>query len=263
MTAAHAHAAEALGVTVHGPQLWGWHGRTLGHRSEHPVHGTCWLRLLSAPTEQAGGKLWDGTELAAKAFPDVRMPALHGLHDWTAAGRAYRAELTRFIDEPVLSPDPVLRTELELTADWFTTIRSTLTKIATASTDRTAVRQQWIDRAVPQYTGRPAPRIEHWECAHGDFHAANLTNGGTLLDWEGWGLAPRGYDVALLVAYSQLAPRTAAHMRDAFSNLLDTSTGHAALLVVCADLLQSASRGDHPDLTPRLLALVEECCGRH
>lgn len=190
MTAAHAHAAEALGVTVHGPQLWGWHGRTLGHRSEHPVHGTCWLRLLSAPTEQAGGKLWDGTELAAKAFPDVRMPALHGLHDWTAAGRAYRAELTRFIDEPVLSPDPVLRTELELTADWFTTIRSTLTKIATASTDRTAVRQQWIDRAVPQYTGRPAPRIEHWECAHGDFHAANLTNGGTLLDWEGWGLAP-------------------------------------------------------------------------
>jgi len=263
MTAAHAHAAAALGSTVHGPQVWGWHGRTLGHRAEHPVHGACWLRLASVPAEKAGGKLWEGTERAATAFPSaVRKPALHGLCDWTGdGGYAYRAELTAYIDEPVLSPDPVLRHELDLTDAWFETIRTSLSAIAHTTTDRTAVRQEWISRAVPEYTGHPAPHISEWTCAHGDFHAANLTEGATVLDWEGWGLAPRGWDAAVLFAYAQLAPSTALRIRREFATILDHAAGRAALLVVCAELLQSASRGDHPDLTPKLRALVEECTG--
>ncbi|MFC9271295.1 phosphotransferase [Streptomyces zhihengii] len=111
----------------------------------------------------------------------------------------------------------------------------------------------------PEYTGQPAPQIQHWDCAHGDFHAANLTQGATLLDWEGWGLAPRGYDLAMLYTYAQLAPATAAHIRREFAPLLDSAAGGTALRVVCAELLQSASRGDHPELTPRLRALVGRC----
>ncbi|WSW88330.1 hypothetical protein OG714_54110 [Streptomyces sp. NBC_00989] len=114
MTAAHARAAVTLGVTVHGPRVWGWHGRTLGHRAEHPEHGVCWLRLVSVAAAKEGGKLWEGTERAVAAFPAVRKPGFYGLHDWTAGAHAYRAELTEYIDEPVLSPDPVLRHELTL-----------------------------------------------------------------------------------------------------------------------------------------------------
>lgn len=62
-------AADALGGTVHGPQVWGWHGRTLGHRANHPEHGASWLRLLSVPEQKAGGKLWEGTERAHAALP--------------------------------------------------------------------------------------------------------------------------------------------------------------------------------------------------
>jgi hypothetical protein len=257
MAEAHQHAAEALGVAAQGPQTWGWQGRTLGRQAVHPEHGRCWLRLLSAPAEKAGGKLWEGTEQAALAFPTVRKPQLVGVYDWTDTAHAYRAELTEFVDEPVLSADPVLREEAELSTAWFSTVRATLATVAAVRTDRIAVRQEWINRAVPQFTGHPAPHIEVWECAHGDLHAANLTTGATLLDWEGWGMAPRGYDAALLVAYSQLAPHTAARMRHELRHLLDTSAGRAATLVVCADLLQSASRGDHPDLTGKLHELVE------
>ncbi|WND32803.1 hypothetical protein RI578_42585 (plasmid) [Streptomyces sp. BB1-1-1] len=259
MPAAFAHAANALGAAVHGPQVWGWHGRTLSRRADHPEHGACWLRLLSMPEQKAGGKLWEGTERAHAAFPAVRKPALHALHDHTDDGYAYRAELTAYVDEPVLSRDPVLRHELDLTDAWFTTIRKTLSTIATVLTDRTAVRQEWISRAVPEYTGQPAPHIQHWECAHGDFHAANLTHGATLLDWEGWGLAPRGYDMAMFYAYAQLAPGTATRIHHEWVSPLTSTAGRAALLVVCAELLQSASRGDHPDLTPKLRALVEGC----
>ncbi|MFB9394174.1 hypothetical protein ACFPM3_20665 [Streptomyces coeruleoprunus] len=260
MAAAHASAAATLSATVLGPPAWGWHGRTLGHRAEHPVHGACWLRLLSLPAEKAGGKLWDGTEQAATAFPTaVRRPTLHAVHDWSSDGYANRAELTTYVDEPVLAPDPVLRHELHLTDEWFENIRGSLATIAATPTDRTAVRQEWISRAVPQYTGRPAPRITEWTCAHGDFHAANLTTGATILDWEGWGLAPRGYDAALLYAYAQLAPATATRIRHELAWFLDHAAGRAAVLIVCAELLQSASRGDHPDLAEKLRALVYEC----
>ncbi|MEV4451768.1 MULTISPECIES: hypothetical protein [Streptomyces] len=50
-----------------------------------------------------------------------------------------------------------------------------LSAIAATPTGRTAVRQEWISRAFPEYTGHPAPQITQWACAHGDFHAANLT----------------------------------------------------------------------------------------
>lgn len=256
LTAAHAAAAAALDATTTGDPVWGWHGRTLGRRADHPVHGACWLRLLSAPSEKASGKLWDGTELAGRLFTGVHKPALHALHDATAHGHAYRAELTEFIDDPVLSPQPVLRHELELTDPWFKSIRTDLDTIATVATDREAVRQQWIDRAVPTYTGVPAPRITEWTCSHGDFHASNITTTGVILDWEGFGLAPRGWDQALLYAYSLLAPATAACIRAEFAHILDTEAGRTAQLAVAADLLQSASRGDHPELITPLQALV-------
>ncbi|MFD5818360.1 hypothetical protein [Streptomyces sp. NPDC127038] len=247
-----------MGATTTDPPSWGWHGRTLGHRADHPEHGPCWLRLLSVPADTAGGKLWQGTEKAATAFPTVRKPVLHRIYDWNDKTYAYRAELTGYIDEPILSSNPVLHHELALTDSWFATIRTTLKTIAATPTDRTAVRQEWIDRAVPQFTGQPAPQVEHWECAHGDFHAANLTTKATLLDWEGWGSAPRGYDAALLYAYAQLVPPTADRIRSEFTPLLDGPSGRTALLVVCAELLQSASRGDHPDLTPPLRTLVQD-----
>jgi hypothetical protein len=261
MVAAFAHAATMLGVTLRGLRSWGWHGRTLGHRATHPVHGACWLRLLSVPADRAGGKLWEGTELAAYAFPAVRKPALHAVREWIGGGNAYRAELTSFVEEPLLSPEPVLHHELALPEAWFATVRAELSAIAATPTERTAVRQEWISRAVPQFTGHPAPRITEWDCAHGDFHAANLTTGGTLLDWEGWGIAPRGWDAATFFAYAQLAPDTAAMIRRQFTAVLDTDAGRAALLVVCAQLLQSASRGDHPDLTPKLRTLADVCVG--
>ncbi|MEU1409458.1 hypothetical protein ABZ471_45825 [Streptomyces sp. NPDC005728] len=61
----------------------------------------------------------------------------------------------------------------------------------------------------------------------------------------------------MFYTYAQLAPNTAAHIHHQFAPLLDSTTGRAALLVVCAELLQSAFRGDHPELTPKLRALAD------
>ncbi|WP_407555522.1 hypothetical protein QOM21_37305 [Streptomyces sp. Pv4-95] len=255
--AAQQEASAALGVTVEGPQLWGYQGRTLGQKAHHPDHGACWLRLISAPVEHAKGKLWEGTRDAAAAFPGVRKPALYGIHDGAERhGIAYRAELTAFTDSPTCAPEPVLTGELELPETWWKSLSADLETIAATPTERVAVRRQWIDRALPQHAGVSAPADIDWATAHGDCHFANLTTSGpTLLDFEGFGLAPVGYDPALLYAYSLLAPQTAHRIRTQFP-ILDTPTGHTALLVVAADLLQSASRGDHPELINPLHILV-------
>ncbi|MFI9029944.1 hypothetical protein [Streptomyces sp. NPDC053560] len=260
--AAQAEAAATLGVTVDGPRLWGYQGRTLGQQAQHSEFGACWLRLISAPAEQAGGKLWEGTAQAAEAFPTVHKPALRGMYDGAVRdGLAYRAELTSYIDEPVCVPEPVLERGLELPEGWWKSLRTDLETISATPTERVAVRRQWIERALPQYAGVPAPDEITWATAHGDCHFANLTMiGPVLLDFEGFGLAPVGYDPALLYAYSLLAPQTAARIREEFP-ILNTPAGHTALLVVAADLLQSATRGDHPQLVEPLRALVAAATG--
>ncbi|AVH54612.1 MULTISPECIES: phosphotransferase [Streptomyces] len=252
---AQSAAADALGITVTGPRQWGYQGRTLGQQAHHLAHGACWLRLISAPAGQANGKLWDGTEEAAAAFPTVRKPALHALHDLHHGGLVFRAELSEFIASPTCSPEPVLRTELNLTPAWWTSLRTDLDTIAATHTTRVAVRQEWISRAVPQHARVPAPDITNWATAHGDFHFANITRQPVILDWEGFGSAPLGYDAAMLYAYSLLTPATAATIRRELP-VLNTPVGNTALLIVAADLLQSCSRGNHPELAAPLRALV-------
>ena len=260
LTAAHDKAAAALGATPTGEPVWGWHGRTLSRRAEHPEHGASWLRLVAAPVDKAGGKLWEGTAMASESVPAaVHRPALYGLHDEADDQFAYRAELTGFVDSPVCSADPVLREELELPAAWWASLRGDLELLATARTDRVAVRQEYADRAVPKFTGHPAPQVSEWVTVHGDLHFANLIlDGPVLLDWEGWGIGPAGYDAALLYAYSLLAPNTASRIRAEFADVLDSPSGRTALLIVATELLQSASRGDHPDLVEPLHRLVED-----
>lgn len=251
MLAAQHHAAAVFERTPTDNPVWGWRGRTIGSRTDG-ASGPAWLRIQSAPAGQAGGKIWEGTVLADQLMPDLAKPALLGLHDWDMNGVAYRAELTEFITEPVCSPDPILRTELDLSPEWFDELRANLAIIAAVDTDRTVISQDYLDRTMPQFldvaAGR-ATRAPAWTTAHGDVHFANLTAPGLrLLDLEGFGAAPAGYDAATLYTYSLLAPRTAAAVYTAFADVLDSTTGRFAQLAITTELLQSCTRGDNLDL---------------
>jgi hypothetical protein len=114
-----------------------------------------------------------------------------------------------------------------------------------------------MKRAIPEFVGMPTPTVTCWTTAHGDLHWANLTEPLRLLDWEGWGLAPQGFDAAMLYAYSLLQPDTAARVRDIFP-VLESPAGLAAEATVCAQLLQTVRRGDNLALAAPLRAWSEE-----
>jgi hypothetical protein len=248
MRAQHQCAAQALTVTVEpGGEFWGWAGRTLGAPARTAAGALAWLRLVSAPVDKASGKLWDGAREAQRAFGDLdgRRPALLSMWETIDDGTAYRAELSARVDQPVLSDDAILHRDLGLSGSWWSDLTEALEKVVVLRTDRVAVRQQYMDRAIPQFVGIEPPAAPCWTTAHGDLHWANLTAPPLrILDWESWGRAPEGFDGAMLYAYSLLQPDVAVRVRETFP-VLGSAAGLAAEATVCAMLLQTVGRGDN------------------
>ncbi|WP_437086841.1 phosphotransferase [Streptomyces sp. enrichment culture] len=148
-------------------------------------------------------------------------------------------------------------------AVWWSELHTALACVSAVRTDRTAVRQAYLDRAMPKYLAfldGPVPTVpRRWSTAHGDLHWANLCGPELgILDWEGWGIAPAGYDAALLHAYSIGVPETAERVRREFFSVLDTEDGRFSELVVITELLQSAERGDGLELVAALRRRAEE-----
>ncbi|MGA5556102.1 hypothetical protein [Streptomyces lavendulocolor] len=255
MRRAHAAAARALKVTATGPDVWGWQGRTLGRKA-----GRWWLRLVCAPQDKRNLRLWEGTATAHQALPTaVPRPRLHDVLEWAAHGHAYRAELSEYVPLPALQTGgPVLTADLDLPSAWWADLRLALEATSTVVTDRQAVRQQWVDKNLTRFLGIRAFQVSAWTTGHADLHWANLTGPPlVLLDWEGWGRVPVGFDVGLLHAYSLARPATAARIRREFAHVLDTPAGRTGELVALAQLLQVAGRGGHPDLAPHLVRHAE------
>ncbi|MFD9561480.1 phosphotransferase family protein [Streptomyces sp. NPDC059994] len=220
-------------------------------------YGECWLRVVHAPAEKAEGKNWDGNTLASFLFDGrVQKPRLYETIEFSRGTRVFQAELGAFVTEPVCSAEPVLRDPLRLADSWWASLRADIATVSSVATSREAVRQAWVDRCVPEFLGIDPPQITEWETAHGDLHPANLTvETPWLLDWEGFGLAPVGYDPAMLLAYSGLVPSMAERVRKEFP-VMDDPAGRTARIIVATELLQSVSRGDHPELEPSLRALA-------
>jgi hypothetical protein len=266
------HGADLFDVAPTGEPVWGWRGRTVGSRVE-ARDGTAWLRVAAFDPRDVDGDLWSGTSTAAERIPAAVMrPCLLRSGSWTDESEAsgeryvYQAELTGFVESPPCSATSELRAEVELSVSWWTSLRASLEHLGGVRTDRQVITQRYLDRAMPHYLDTPGLDTRPpagWTAAHGDLHWANLTcDGPVLLDWEGWGMAPAGYDAALLAVHSMLVPVMEARVRRVLADVLDSVAGRFAELVVIAELLQTAERGDNLDLAALLPGRAQELLGK-
>ncbi|HSA49264.1 MAG TPA: hypothetical protein VLH10_04025 [Yinghuangia sp.] len=265
MLAALELATERMNAAAAGPVAWGAGDRTVGRLTDRADGGRAWLRLQASPVAEAGGEQWQGNKTAEFAFGALRghRPRLLGLLDWTDPepptadepdAVAYRAELTEYVGDLVCSPTPVLHEPLDLPDAWWDGLHAGLDTVAEARTQRFAVRQDVVDRIVPEHLGVPAPTLRTMVPAHGDLHWANITRETPyLMDWERWGRAPLGYDAATLHAHSLRTPDVAARIRAEFP-VLDSPDGRIAEIVVTAELLHAVDHGDNLDLADALRA---------
>lgn len=220
-----------------------------------------WLRLMGAP--YPGGKTWDGALLAdAMLSETVPRPVILGEHTWQEETGAYQATLWTRLRGEVLSPTPDLSAPADVDELWWKDLRYCVEEIrSTAFPPGREVMTQAYIRRIPRFIPALVDSdltIHRWEAAHGDLHWSNITRTPLqIIDWEGWGAAPAGYDAAVLLAYALPAPATAAKVRDVFDDILDTEHGRLAQLVICAEIIQASERDDlHARLRPYAVQLA-------
>ncbi|GAA4612302.1 phosphotransferase [Saccharopolyspora hordei] len=257
MRANLARAAEHFGVTVTGEPVFGWRLRSISAPAASP-DGHRWLRVVSEQVQWAEGDWWTGNA-DANAITGIRKPRVLDVVEWEVPGvRRQRAELMTYVPGRRCSDTDVLRAEVDLPAEWWGELRRSLDVLRATPTTRIRKDAPGIRKAVHDALGLSI-EVAEWETVHGDLHWANLLQPELgVLDWELWGRGPVGTDAASLYCYSLLSPRTAATVRAAFADVLDTPTGTTALLYVAARLLRRTSMGDHPELASQLHRLVDE-----
>jgi hypothetical protein len=227
--------------------------------------GPAWLRVSHAAKGRLVDTFWTGAVEAHEHIPpSVPRPALRLSRDWIDSDEAYRAELYDHAGASVIDSSTAITSSPALPGRWWAEVRAALAAIATISTLRMTIQPGFLNWAMPHYL-----MISHanytaipWVTAHGDFHFGNLCGPRlAILDWEGWGLAPPGYDAATLHSYSLLVPEATTQIARELGNLLGSPGGQYAELAVITEMLHAATQGIHPELTEalrqRAAAIVE------
>jgi hypothetical protein len=228
-----------------------------------PTTRGTWLRLEVRAEHGVRVQGWGGIEAAA-TLTGIAKPDWYRSISWRDShhGVWWRADETELVDDPVVAGCATVGVDPGLPAGWWASLRSSLTALAAAPSWRPAklhgatASQDYLRVLVGRATtglgiGPVDSTIDQWASAHADLTWANLTAGPagcTVLDWEDWGAAPRGFDAATLLLNSLAVPTLAARVRDEFAEDLTSRSGRVAVLALCADLLA------YPDFAGSLLA---------
>ncbi|MGI5506448.1 aminoglycoside phosphotransferase [Lentzea sp. CA-135723] len=242
-------AAAKADAELDGEPVWGWRQRSVGARVRTP-NGPSWLRVVSEDQRWAHGDFWTGNVDAA-SISGVAKPRVLDHWEWTDGSSRLRAELMTLAPGRPCSVTPEIRQTFELPDGWWQQLRESLAAIQ-KQPERTRVHltQDTITRRAAVFFGdRVDPTITNWAPAHTDLHWANLLAPEcVLVDWEGWGIAPAGFDAATLHVYSLLQPGMAAKVEAELGDQLSTRDSLLSQLYVTGRLLLRIESGDFPDL---------------
>lgn len=245
-----ARAAETFGLFVTGTPVFGWRLRSIGAPAHGP-NGACWLRVVSEQPQWASGEFWTGNQ-DANILTGLPKPVVLASTEWNEADwRSQRAEVMTLLPGEPCSPSDVLRTEVELPDQWYSELRQSLHRLASARTTRITVAQTRVNGLVRAAFGQHHRlQINRWETVHGDLHWSNLLQPQLgILDWEMWGQGPAGTDAATLYCYSLLNSDITRRVHNEFAYILDSPDGVVAQLWVMARLLKRIKNSaDFPDL---------------
>jgi hypothetical protein len=219
--------------------------RSLGFRTDRNT----WVRIEIRDLSRLDGQSW-GIEDAA-VLEDVTMPAWHRGLSWIdhELSVMWRADETELITDSSIKPGGILTIEPELSEAWWATLNSSLDALAKYPTTRIAtsagsrITQERITTAIQQVFPDIDTTITEWTTAHADLAWANLTAPNCyLLDWEDWGLAPRGYDASTVWGASLAVPALAERVYQERHTDLDSRSGQLAQLYYCAKVIAVGER---------------------
>ncbi|QWF85640.1 aminoglycoside phosphotransferase [Amycolatopsis sp. CA-230715] len=241
-------AASTIDASLTGGVTWGWHDRSISSRVD-TARGPRWLRVVTEAEQWADSDFWTGN-VDARLLTGVVKPEVLRHWDWNIETHRLRAELMTLTEGRPCSATPELRQELDLPTAWWTGLRDSLDALATAPAVRTHLTQHEVTHRIRVFFGnRVDPTVRAWTVAHADLHWANLFEPDcVLVDWEGWGRAPAGYDAATLYLHSLLQPAMAERVQTTFADHLNSRDGLLSQLYATGRMLLRINSGDYDDL---------------
>jgi hypothetical protein len=217
---------------------YGRNGRSAGCVITHPSFRQRWLKAKWWPAGELQRFLWDG-ELLSIGFEEIKKPRLFGYFDWEALGICYRA-IMMSVAPPLVSKMPYPEREPVLEPQWWDQLKNAIAAIQAKQTDRIHITEEGMARRLSERFGLklklPFPL---WQTAHGDCHWGNLTAPEfSLIDWETWGRAPYGFDVALLHVYSMAQPELVATLKGMFPSIMAPPEYDIVYLLAASEVMR-------------------------
>jgi hypothetical protein len=234
--------------------------RSIGFRT---IHNT-WVRIEMRDFDRIDGQGW-GVECAA-ILEGVSKPAWTQGFSWldTDLGVMWRADETEYVIDSPIKPGGILTAGPALPASWWMTFNASLTALAGHTTMRVAtpglrpITQARVAETIRGLFPDVDATIDEWAPAHGDLAWSNLTAPNCyLLDWEDWGMAPRGFDAATLWSESLAVTALAEQVYLERRAELDSRSGTLARLYQCSELLAAGLDYAGPLFEPAKAAAAE------
>lgn len=238
LKAAFAQGCRRLQVKLQGKLTYSPLLKSCGARVRSADGFVSWLKVSGVPCGHPNERR--EREAAAWGIARAPMPTLIESVDWTANNVEWRALRT------TLAPSPTLLQYMQaggvsLAHDdrWIAALRDALEGVAATPTAFPRRTSEYVAGSILDRFGPDAPGVaSEWRTAHADLSWSNVTVPElTLLDWETWGLMPRGYDAAYLIVHSLDDPLLMRRLESAFEEDLSTESGRIARLLACAEVL--------------------------
>lgn len=257
-------AMDRLGLVLDGPARIGYAAATVTGPARTADGTPVWVRVGTV----ADHVMWmrpDAIEEATAQLADrVPMPRVLDSVTWGVwdaeeeQRRQARAHVFERVDGAPACTDPAATTLPDVDDVWWSDLRTAHDAIAAAGWAGPGQSERRVRRWVTALAG---DRYGHvpivWTPAHNDFHWSNLLYPKlSVLDWEGYSLAPAGTDAATLLTYSLAVPELADRVRHLFSDVLREETGRLAMLFAAANVWTAIKAGFHPHLADPLRAHV-------
>jgi hypothetical protein len=218
-----------------------------------------WVRIEMRRLEKMTGQGFNGPEAAA-VLTGIAKPAWHASIAWAEpeTGLMWRADETDLVPDAPIKPGGILAVDPQLSPAWWSTLGASLDALAAADTTRVAtlhttpITQDRVDDTIREVFGPDIDTtIARWVPAHADFAWTNLTGPRCwILDWEDWGLAPRGLDAAMLWSASLAVPGLAEQVHRLRRDDLDSREGQVMMLFFAAGIVGAPAGYSGPLLDP-------------
>ncbi|MFG2865498.1 hypothetical protein [Streptomyces sioyaensis] len=229
--------------------------RSVGARTDR---GT-WVRIERRGFHRIGSQGWNGPETAA-VLSGVAMPRWYAGFSWREPEEPvmWRADEMELVASSPVGQAACVIDDPELPDQWWAALNASLDALAAqpaprvATPDTETISQELVTTTIrdvfPELTDT---RVDAWAPAHADLTWANVTGPEFfMIDWEDWGLAPRGLDAATLWGNALAVPALAERVWHERRAYLESRSGRLMALFFCAKVAGPHAHPEDPRLEP-------------